>query len=176
MIQKPIYLIAAVDKNLGIGKNGIMPWHLSDELKHFRNITTTVYAAGKQNAVIMGRTTWESLPENYRPLKDRFNIVLTKGPLLSGPNLTTSSLDEAIAECNQSSKIENIFIIGGASIYEQAINHPAVSGIYLTEIEGSFDCDKFFPSIPSKFDLTEILGEKKEGDTHYRYLLLKPSI
>lgn len=176
MIQKMIYLIAAVDKNLGIGKNGTMPWHLSDELKHFRNITTTVYTAGKQNAVIMGRTTWESLPENYRPLKDRLNIVITSGPKITGTDSTTSSLEEAITQCNQDPKIENIFIIGGASIYEQAINHPAISGIYLTEVDGNFDCDKFFPAIPPKFDLTEVLGEKEEGDTRYRYLLLKPSV
>jgi dihydrofolate reductase len=71
-------IIAAVDKNFGIGKNNQLPWNLPKEYEHFVSLTTSTNEPGKLNAVIMGRKCWESIPEKFRPLKGRVNIVLSR--------------------------------------------------------------------------------------------------
>lgn len=144
-------LIAAVDANYGIGKDGRLPWHLPSDLAYFHRITE---GAGR-NVVIMGRTTWESIPEKFRPLKNRLNTVLTRNAdyQLAPGVLRGADLDEALekvahaSEKNDGKNIE-IFIIGGAQIFAEAVKHRACQRIYLTEIHGKFDCDTFFP----KFD------------------------
>lgn len=70
-------LIVAHDSRRGIGLNGRLPWKLSKEMKYFANATSTA-PAGKQNAVVMGRTTWEGIPPKFRPLKNRINLVLSR--------------------------------------------------------------------------------------------------
>lgn len=71
-------LIVAHDSSRGIGLNGKLPWRLSKEMKYFAQATTAVYSgSGKQNAVIMGRTTWDGIPKKFRPLKERINVVLS---------------------------------------------------------------------------------------------------
>ena len=71
-------IVAACGKSLGIGNNGQLPWRLQSEMKHFATTTKTTQDPGKQNAVIMGRKTWESIPLKFRPLKNRLNIVLSR--------------------------------------------------------------------------------------------------
>ena len=73
-------LVVAMDEERGIGKQGTLAWRLPADLKHFKEITTEVKDMKKQNAVIMGRKTWESLPEKFRPLPQRLNIVVTTQP------------------------------------------------------------------------------------------------
>ncbi|XP_038957638.1 dihydrofolate reductase isoform X1 [Rattus norvegicus] len=76
---RPLNCIVAVSQNMGIGKNGDLPWPLlRNEFKYFQRMTTTSSVEGKQNLVIMGRKTWFSIPEKNRPLKDRINIVLSR--------------------------------------------------------------------------------------------------
>ena len=70
-------LIVAADQNLGIGLNGDLPWKLKGDLKYFRNLTIQTQDRNKINAVIMGRTTWESIPDKFRPLPNRLNIILS---------------------------------------------------------------------------------------------------
>ena len=71
-------IVAACGKSLGIGFNGELPWRLKSEMKHFASTTSTTKDPTKKNAVIMGRKTWESIPAKFRPLKNRFNIVLSR--------------------------------------------------------------------------------------------------
>ena len=124
-------IISAVSRDdWGIGIEGRLPWHLPADLKRFKKLT-----AG--STVIMGRKTYESLG---RPLPNRMNIVLTKNKSLDNV-YTVSSLEEAFGI---SSSIDS-FIIGGQSVYEEAIRHIKVSRIYLTIIDGNFKCDTFFP-------------------------------
>lgn len=175
MPQKtPIFIIAAADQKLGIGKNNQLPWRLKEELQYFQNTTINTQNPNTQNTVIMGRKTWESLPKSSRPLKERTNIVISRNPLYKAPGAIVSpSLEEAI---NQSpSTNEKIFIIGGGSIYHQAIKLPQITGIYLTTIQKDFDCDTFFPEIPLKFSQTTHLGEGTENEINYQFFLYQPT-
>jgi len=164
-----IYIIVAADENNGIGKNGKMPWNLKDELRHFQEVTTKTVDPDKQNMVIMGRTTWISIPSKHRPLKNRKNVVLTRDADFEADGaLVSPSLEEALFLADQT--VENIFIIGGASIYKQVIEKNIVDGIYLTRIYEEYECDTFFPEIPEQFGEPSNLGGAEEDDISYNYL------
>ena len=151
-MMKPFSIIVAFDSQYGIGKKGQLPWHLALDLKHFKEITTAVTDPAKKNAVIMGRKTWESLLAQFRPLPGRVNLVLSKEGKLSLPSevLCSQSLDNAL-NLLSSSNIENVFVIGGAQIYAHAIAHPLCQKLYVTHVQGEYDCDVFFPLISRQF-------------------------
>lgn len=126
-------IIAAMDEEKAIGKDGEIPWHYPEDLKHFKEKTTG-------HSVLMGRKTYESLPEDFRPLPDRENIVLTRSnPDLDGTVKIVNSLEEAYQEAES----EKLFIAGGASVYEQTLNN--ADKMVLTRIPGTHDGDTFFP-------------------------------
>jgi dihydrofolate reductase len=150
--MKPFSIIVAFDSKYGIGKNGLLPWHLALDLKRFKELTTTVSNPAKKNAVIMGRKTWESLPEKFRPLPGRVNMVLSKAGNISLPSevLCSQSLEDALRQLS-TSNIENVFVIGGAQIYALAIDHPLCQKLYVTHVQGEYGCDAFFPPISKQF-------------------------
>lgn len=120
--------------------------------------------------VIMGRGTWEAIPENHRPLKGRVNIVLTMNPDYKAEGASVfHSLDNAISSADTS--IENIFIIGGGQIFKEFIGDERLDGIYLTRINGDFSCDTFLPDIPEEFGDPKSLGGAEEDDIRFEYLL-----
>lgn len=174
-------LVAAVDKNFGLGKNNTLVWRLPSDLKHFSEITTTVKNPASMNAVIMGRKTWESLPEKHRPLKNRLNVVLSRENLkLPEGVILASSLDDALEKIGHFApgagggkpSIENIFVIGGGKVYQEAINHPACERIYLTQIDSTFDCDTFFPKIDeNRFRITDQSEPMTENKLEFRFLV-----
>ncbi len=172
-------IIVAIDKNFGIGKNNSIPWHLSADLKHFANVTTTVHDPKKQNAVIMGRKTFESIPESRRPLKNRLNIILTRTikPIYPKGVFTFWDFDlalelEKIHLLADTKEVENIFVIGGGEVFKQAINHPLCQKIYLTQINHAFDCDTFFPQIDVKqFQLVDKSPTVVDGGIELNFLL-----
>lgn len=165
-----IFIIVAADRNLGIGKNGVMPWDFKKELKHFQDVTTKIDDPHKMNMVIMGRTTWYSIPSAHRPLKKRKNVVLTReGEKNSEGAWFCSSIEEAISLADDC--IENIFIVGGASVYKQAIDQDIADGIYLTQIDAEYDCDTHFPDIPSEFGEAKVIGGDEEDGVRFKYLL-----
>ncbi|MBE0649000.1 MAG: dihydrofolate reductase [Bacteroidales bacterium] len=129
-----ISLIVAVAENNAIGKNNQLLWHIPEDLKRFKRLTTG-------HTVIMGKNTWESLP--IHPLPNRRNIVITDDPadLFEGAEMVTS-IDAAMALCRPSD--EN-FVMGGASIYQQFL--PITDRLYLTKVHKSFDGDTFFPEL-----------------------------
>lgn len=166
-----VYIIAAVDNDLGIGRDGDLAWHFKKELKHFSSTTKTTLDAAKQNMIVMGRTTWESLPPTFRPLPGRVNAVLTRQPeyVTDGASVFCS-LDDALEAADDT--IESIFIAGGASVYKQAMEHPAVDGIYLTRIKHAYECDVRFPEIPEEiFGHVEQIGSDIENDIQFEYYL-----
>lgn len=160
--MKNFSIIAAIDKNNGIGKKNGLPWYFKKDLKHFSEITT----GDGHNAVIMGANTWRSLPEKYRPLPQRLNVVLSFEPLTDLPAdvLNYQSLDQALKICEEKN-IKDVFIIGGGQIFAAAVNHPACAKLYLTEVAGNFDCDIFFPTIPPIFQKT---ASQKDEDGGYQ--------
>ena len=150
--MKPFSIIVAFDSEYGIGKNGQLAWRLPADLKHFKEITSAVTNPARQNALIMGRKTWESLPEKCRPLPGRVNMVLSKGGKLNLPSgvLSAQSLDEALNQLS-TSNVESIFVIGGAQIYAYAIQHPLCQRLYVTHVQGQYACDTYFPPIAKDF-------------------------
>jgi dihydrofolate reductase/thymidylate synthase len=150
--MRPFSIIVAFDSQYGIGKNGQLPWSLPSDLKHFKEITTTTSNPARKNAVIMGRKTWESLPPKFRPLPGRVNMVLSRGEQASVPSevLSALSLEEALSKLS-SPDIENVFVIGGAQVYAEAIIHPLCQKLYVTHVKGEYACDTFFPPISKDF-------------------------
>lgn len=168
------WIIVACDDKNGIGKNGDLPWDLKKDLKHFKKITTESLDDSKKNAVIMGRKTWESIPDQVRPLPERDNIVLSRNPNFSAKGAQVyASLEEAFQNLPEE-KYESIFIIGGANLYHQAIQLDEIEGIYLTKVSGDFNCDVFFPEIDkSKYQAEILFGEEEENGISYQFFLLK---
>lgn len=153
-----ISIIAALDENRGIGMNNKLLWHIPTDMKHFRLITTG-------HVVIMGRKTFESIG---KPLPKRTNIVITtnKNRTFEGC-ITCHSLEEALQE-GKKYETEEIFIIGGASIYKQAIKLSAK--LYLTLVKGTYEADTHFPSY-EEFD--KILSKQEITEKSYTFTFLE---
>ena len=131
--MKPLTLIAALAKNGVIGSDNRLPWHLPEDLQHFKALTMG-------QAVIMGRKTWESLPPKFRPLPGRHNIVVTRDAAYIAAGATVvHSLEEAVAAAGDTAA----FVIGGAELYRQAL--PACGRLELTELDADFAGDAHFP-------------------------------
>ncbi|KAJ6931400.1 hypothetical protein NC652_014790 [Populus alba x Populus x berolinensis] len=150
-------VVVAATRDMGIGKDGKLPWRLPSDLKFFKEITMATSDPGKQNAVLMGRKTWESIPIKYRPLPGRLNVVLTRSfEIEDEENVITcgsiSSALELLAEAPYCFSIDKVFVIGGGQILREILNGPGCDAIHVTEIETSVECDTFIPSIDfSKF-------------------------
>lgn len=142
----PFSIIVAIDEENGIGRQGQLSWRIPSELKHFRDITI----GGGKNAVIMGEVTWLSLPESFRPLPQRENIVLSQKKTTYPGAKAAGSFDEAFTLAAGADKV---FIIGGASVYKQAIALTNCQELFITRIKDGHNCDVFFPSIPADFSL-----------------------
>ena len=147
-----ISIIVAVAKGGAIGKEGKMPWKIPGEQRQFKDLTTG-------HVVIMGRTSYEEIGH---PLPNRTNIVVSKTKVFSGENLyTVKSLKEAIERAGQ----EEIFIAGGAEIFQEAL--PLADKIYMTYVDMEVpDADRFFPDFPEEEYTREEL-EKGGGETSY---------
>ena|ERR1035437_2294185 len=152
-----ISLIAAVARNRVIGNNNLLLWHLPEDMRHFREAT-------RGKPVIMGRKTWESLPESFRPLPGRHNIVVSRNAAYQAPGATlVGSLEEAMSKV---SEIDEVFVIGGAELYRQAL--PQANRLYLTEIEENFAGDAFFPEIfPQEWE--EISRKRQQGTSELTF-------
>ena len=131
-------IIAAVDKNWGIGKDNGLLDHIPEDMKFFRETT-------KGKVVIMGKNTFLSFP-NQKPLPNRLNIVLTHDKTFGFEGITVcDDLKKAIEIAKIQYKDEDIFIIGGESIYRQA--EPFCSKAYITKIDNEYDADKFMVNL-----------------------------
>ncbi len=135
--RNTISIIVAVAENHAIGKDNKLLWHISNDLKRFKKITSG-------HPVIMGKKTYESLP--VRPLPGRMNIVLTDvpGEKIEGCEMAYS-LPEAIEKCPEG---EECFVMGGGSVYRQFL--PMADKLYITKVHQTFEADTFFPEIDKK--------------------------
>jgi dihydrofolate reductase len=160
---KPIAIIVAIAENYGIGKNNDLLWHLSNDLKYFKEKTTG-------HTVVMGKNTWESLPR--KPLPNRKNIVITDNPNEKIDEcLMAYSIEEAVALMDETSMN---FIIGGASIYRQFF--PYAQYLYLTRVFTSPEADTFFPEVSEDewilMEESPEYADEKNG-LHYKYQQLQ---
>ena len=138
--KNPVILIAAIQKDRGIGYQGKLLYSIKDDMKHFVEQTTG-------HAVIMGRKTWESIPEKYRPMKDRMNIVVTRNKKYQASGAkVVHRFYEALEQAPEKGKI---FIIGGGKIYRQALSY--ADTLELTIIDGNKNADAFFPEFEQHF-------------------------
>ena len=145
MNTQNISLVVAHDLNLGIGKDGQLPWHIPEDMSHFRKVTTG-------GVVIMGRKTWESIPIKYRPLPDRENIIITRNREYNAWGGTVAnSLEEAVDIGSRAKK--PIYIIGGSEIYKQSID--VCNHLYITLVKHTFECDKMMEGYSELFTLVE---------------------
>lgn len=134
-----ISIIAAVARNGVIGKDNRLLWHLPEDMRHFRETT-------RGKPVIMGRKTWESLPDAFRPLPGRHNIVVSRNSGYQPAGATpAASLEDAIQKAGE---VDEAFVIGGAELYRQAM--PIADRLYLTEIDRDFAGDAYFPKVPAE--------------------------
>lgn len=153
--------IVAADKNWGIGKKNRLLVSIPSDMKFFREKTT-----GK--VVVMGRKTLESFP-NGRPLKNRTNIVLTKNKDYAVKDAVIVHSEEELKEELRKYKEEEIFVIGGESIYRMLL--PLCSTVYVTRIEQEFEADTFFPNLDEKkeWKMTEEGEEQTCFDLEFRF-------
>lgn len=153
-------IIAAIGDNRELGKDNKLLWDIPEDMEHFRSLT-------RNHTVIMGRKTYESIGH---PLPDRTNIIVTSDQMFTAPSgcIIAHSLDEAI----QKSHDTETFIIGGASVYAQAL--PITDKLYLTKVRGTFDADAYFPDY-SRFSTVVSSVEKHDDKYTYTFLELTPS-
>jgi dihydrofolate reductase len=184
-----VKLIVAMCKNNGIGFNNKIPWKIPEDMSYFSKKTSGNYLGDgdKKNVVIMGRNTWDSLPKKYKPLPRRFNIVLTRNVqrlLVSDQRdvVFLSSIDDAMNLCygqgekgekgenpskmkSVSCNFNDIWIIGGSSVYQEFIKHEMnteLSKYYITYIDKDYDCDTYFPFLENmnKYHITRFEKQK----------------
>jgi dihydrofolate reductase/thymidylate synthase len=152
--RRTFQIVVAATKEMGIGKDGKLPWKLPSDMKFFKEITSSTSAPLKKNAVIMGRKTWESIPDQFRPLTGRLNVVLSRSgsfDIATAENVvmcgSLGSALEMLAALPYSMSIETVFVIGGGQIYREALCAPNCDAIHITEIENAFECDTFITPV-----------------------------
>lgn len=154
-----ISLIAAISENNVIGKNNDLPWHLPDDMKYFMQTT-------KGHHVIMGRKNFDSIPEKFRPLPNRTNIIITRQKELLAPHcIIVNSIEKGLEISRQHGETE-AFIIGGSEIYHQgfALAHR----LYLTEIHAIIEGDTYFPEFNKK-QWKEVSRKHHSTDERHKY-------
>ncbi len=152
-------IVAAAENNV-IGKDNALIWNLPTDMKFFKDKT-------KGHPIITGRKNYESIPEKYRPLPGRTNIVITRQTAYSAPGaVVISSINDAIKYAKHHFVNEEVFIIGGAEIYKQTLFE--CDKIYLTRIHHSFEGDAFFETLDNTV-WKRIAHEDVAADEKNRY-------
>jgi len=146
-----ISIITAMDKNGLIGKDKTLPWNIPEDLKYFYNTT-------KGNAIVMGRKTWESIGE--KPLKNRLNIILTRGHV-ENTEIVTARYTHEIFAISKALK-EKIFIIGGAEIYKTF--YPYCDKLYITYVNDTYEGNIYFPIPKKQIDEDFVLESQSQGE------------
>jgi dihydrofolate reductase len=154
-----VSLIAAVADNGVIGKDNDLAWSLPDDMAFFKSIT-------KGKHVIMGRRNYESIPEKYRPLPGRPNIVLSRNNNYdAAPATLVTSLDDSLALANKAGETE-AFIIGGGQVYTMALDAEVVDTMFITHVHGSPEGDAFFPEFDASQWTLEVIDDHPSDDRH----------
>ena len=161
-----ISVIVAVSDNGVIGKDGHLPWHLSQDLKRFKAITTGHH-------VLLGRKNYEDIG---RPLPNRVNLVLSRNENFEAPGcIVVRDMEQALKIAEQSGE-EELFIIGGASVYERAM--PKSTKLYLTKVHAEIDGDVKMPTLGEGWKLLseELIGKSEKDDYETTFQVLERSL
>lgn len=140
-------IIACINNNFALGKNGDLLYHIKNDLQNFRRITSN-------NVIIMGRKTFESLPNGA--LSNRVNIVITTDRNFTSPNcIVVHSIEEAYTYCNENLFNRDWYVIGGSTLYQQFLERGWVDELYLTQVIDNAEGDVYFPNFHDygKWDL-----------------------
>jgi dihydrofolate reductase len=172
-----IAVILAACPGGGIGLEGNIPWRLKEDMASFKEITChTELSLGTRNAVMMGRKTWESIPEKFRPLKERLNVIvsttLKDDDFMKYDNvLLFSDPTTALGNIRNEEDIEKLFICGGSSLYNEFL--PDCDEIYFTKVLTEFKCDTFVDEAllpPHGFVLKSESDVKDEKGTLFKFM------
>mmetsp|Transcript_83287 Transcript_83287/g.231842 ORF Transcript_83287/g.231842 Transcript_83287/m.231842 type:complete len:500 (-) Transcript_83287:292-1791(-) len=183
--DKVLSVIVAATSRGGIGKDGALPWTLPEDMAHFKKVTTALPpgAVDRSNAVIMGRKTWESIPEKFRPLPGRVNVVLTKAcedasyvSPFPADVLVASSVASAMSRLSAREDMEEVFVIGGAGAYKEAVEMPSCARVFLTRVGKDIDCDAFFPTFDEKkFKVVHVSDTRSKDGLPYDFVVYERS-
>jgi dihydrofolate reductase len=155
-----VSIIVAMSANRGIGRNNDLMWHLPEDMKFFKDKTLG-------HPVIMGRKNYESIPEKYRPFKNRLNIVISSQNNYSAPDcILVQNLSDALIAAKKNEENE-VFVIGGGQVYREALELGVVDRMYITEVDAVFlDAEVFFPDFDKLKWNRELLFEHIPDDRH----------
>ena len=157
-----LHLIYARAANGVIGRNNALPWHLPEDLVHFKRLTLGC-------PVIMGRKTWDSLPPRFRPLPGRLNIVVTRQAAWQAEGAVGAhSLTEALQQCQDQ---PDVWVIGGAELYAQAL--PLAASAHVTEIDAPFEGDAYAPEFDASWVETARLLQTSASGMNFSFVTYK---
>ena len=160
-----VSLIVAVANNGVIGKDNDLIWHLPNDMKFFKQTTTAHH-------VIMGRKNFESIPERFRPLPNRTNVIITRNSDYKAEGcVVVNSVEQALEVAKQNGDKEP-FIIGGGQIYKLALEANLVDKIYLTKVHHAYDGDTFFPELGNDWKEVERIDCKADEKHAHAYSFL----
>jgi len=157
-------MIVALCRNRGIGFRNQIPWAFKKDIQYFRDMTI----GNGNNAVIMGRKTWWSLPDAFTPLPKRTNIILSSRTVMQKEKQENvrvfSHIEDAKRFCHDM-KFDQIWVIGGQSIYRQCIHDRDIKHLYITNIDQEFLSDTYFPQYEGEFKLQSTVNTQENGTT-----------
>ncbi|MFT5281098.1 MAG: dihydrofolate reductase [Flavobacteriaceae bacterium] len=156
-------IVAIQEKDRGIGYKGDLLYSIPEDMIHFRNMTT-------HHIVVMGRSTWESIPEKYRPLTNRINIVLTRDKDYVADGAHVFYDKESVLAFAEEQEVDT-WIIGGNQIYE--LFFPEIEKIYITKIYGEKKADTFFPEYEKDFSFTKQGKQRQHKEIPYQFFIYK---
>ncbi|MFN2162650.1 MAG: dihydrofolate reductase [Candidatus Promineifilaceae bacterium] len=156
MPERPLVsFVVAMDRNRLIGKGSGLPWRLPDEIRRFKAITMG-------HPVLMGRKTYETIPQKFRPLPGRTNIILTRQKGYEAPGcIVVHSMEEALSAVSPE---EELMVIGGSQLFNALL--PVVDRLYLTEIDGQYEGDVYFPEL-NMTQWSEVAREEHPRDDRH---------
>jgi len=162
-----VSIIVAVAHDNVIGKDNDLVWHLPKDMKFFMDTTLNHY-------VIMGRRNYESIPEKYRPLKNRTNVVVTRKSDFQAPDCVVVNSIQAGIDAAKANGDKECFIIGGGQIYADSLENDMVDKMYITHIDQEFEGDTFFPSFnKNDWDLRVIMEHQKDEKNKYNFVVVE---
>tara|TARA_B110000977_G_scaffold84695_1_gene113098 strand:+ start:10837 stop:11334 length:498 start_codon:yes stop_codon:yes gene_type:complete len=161
-------IIIAIDEKYGIGQNNKLPWKCKSDLKHFKETTLG-------QILIVGRKTWESMPQK-NILRNR-NVIVVSNTLQNNIGVHIShSLQEALNTAYQFKfKDQNVFVIGGVKLYEEAISHNDLECIHLTNVYGTYDCDTFALFLKKTLESFSLFESKEHNECKTARYIRQPS-